>query len=303
MIRNASFTAPGPGRLDLAVAAAFPSVSRRFVREAPHGAILVDGRPASKGMKLRGGERVEIVELADSSDVRIFPDRSVPLPETVFEDDFLLAFSKPAGMPVQPLKRGETGTLMNAVAARWPETAEIGDDPLMGGALHRIDIGTSGLVLVARTAAAYANLRAQFQAQSVEKIYLAVVEGSVAVGGRLEGDLAVMRGAGRCRMCDARRMPGARPMHAVTEYRPVERRTSGTEEQTLLEVRIFTGVTHQIRFQLANAGMHILNDTLYGAFPVPGMAGHALHALSARFLHPASGAPVLLRAECPWQED
>lgn len=299
MIRSASFTAQGPGRLDLAVVGAFPSVPRRFVREAPRGAILVDGRPAGKGAKLKGGEKIEIAGLAEYSDVRIAPDRSAPAPDPVFCDDSLLAFSKPAGMPVQPLKRGEKGTLMNAVVARWPETALAGEDPMMGGALHRIDIGTSGLVLVARTRKAYDSLRAQFKAQSVEKIYLALVEGAVAVGGRIESDLAMERNAQRCKMCDARRYPDLkRPMHAVTEYRPLERRTRQRAEETLLEVKIFTGVTHQIRCQLASAGMHIVNDTLYGAFPVDGMTGHALHALSASFLHPESGDPCTIRAEC-----
>lgn len=298
MLRNATFAAPAPGRLDLAVTQAFPSVPRRFVREAPRGAILVDGRPADKGARLRGGETVTVVELPESCDVRIAPDFSIPRPQPVFEDSSLLAFCKPAGMPVQPLDRNEKGTLMNAVAAHWPETAEAGDDPLMGGALHRIDIGTSGLVMVARTRQAYENLRDQFKAQTVEKKYLAVVEGAVAVGGTLEGWLAGERGAPRRKMCDARRYRDVKyPMHAVTAYAPVGRRTAGTEERTLLEVTIFTGVTHQIRCQLAAARMHILNDTLYGAFPVRGMKGHALHALSARFLHPESAVETLIRAE------
>ena len=301
MIESASFTADSAGRLDLAVLRAFPSVSRRIVREAPPGSILVDGRPAGKGMKLRGGEKVEIVSLPETCDTRIEPDRSVPLPETVYEDDALLAFNKPAGMPVQPVRRGETGTLMNAVAARWPETAEVGDDPLTGGAVHRIDIDTSGLVIVARTQKAWENLRAAFKAHEVEKTYLALVEGSIAVGGRIEGDLAGVRGADRRKMCDARRYPDEKhPMHAVTEYRPVGLRPHGRLERTLLEVKIRTGVTHQIRCQLAMSGMHILNDTLYGAFPEPGMTGHALHALSAEFNHPVSGGRMLLRAECPW---
>ena len=224
----------------------------------------------------------------------------------MFEDDAILAFDKPAGMPVQPLTRTERATLMNGVAARHPECIPLGDRPLMAGAVHRIDADTSGLVLVARTAQAFADLRGQFAAQTVEKTYLALVEGSVAAGGTLENDLVHDPTLPFCRMIDARRnrltraqCEGLRPLHAVTAFRPVGFTTVGCEERTLLEVTIFTGVTHQIRAQLALAGMHIVNDRLYGAFAVEGQTGHCLHSLAAKFRHPVSGDPVDVRTAYP----
>ena len=298
-------------RLDAALLAAFPDSTRAFVREAvARGDILVatscatDPRPATKGMKLRGGERIVVRELLEKADNRVAPAGDCP--RAVFEDASLLAFDKPAGMPVQPLSCRATGTLMNAVVARYPECREIGDIPLLAGALHRIDADTSGLVLVARTADAFANLRAQFAAQTVRKTYLALVEGDVATGGTLENDLVHDPTLPFCKMIDFRhnrltraQSEGLKPLHAVTHFHPIGRATVESEERTLLEVEIFTGVTHQIRAQLALAGFHIVNDRLYGAFAVEGQTGHCLHALAADFRHPASGEPTEIRTPFP----
>ena len=314
MIENVTFNASEGGiRLDAALLMHFPSVPRAFAREAcESGRVKVNGRVAPKGLKLKGGERIEVSRLDEIQDNSPAPDRSVR-PCCVFEDDALLAFDKPAGMSVQPLTRKETGTLMNGVVARWPECVGVGDSPLMAGALHRIDSGTSGLVLVARSAMAFENIRSQFSAQTVKKTYLALVEGSVAFGGTLENDLVHMPGLGYCKMVDLRkgrlseserRALAAKALHAVTSYVPVGRTCEGNEERTLLEVTIYTGVTHQIRAQLALAGMHIVNDRLYGAFAVENMTGHCLHALAASFNHPISGEQCEIRTALPewWTE-
>ena len=312
MIRSKSFKVERGGvRLDAALLAYCPSSTRAFCRQAvEEGSVKVNGRPARKGDKLRAGDLVEIESLLEAVDNTVRPDPSVAV-RTVFEDDSMLAFDKPPGMPVQPLSCRELGTLMNGVVARWPQTAALGDQPLMAGALHRIDAGTSGLVLVARTEAAFENLRAQFAAQTVEKTYLAMVEGAVAVGGTLEHDLAHIPGLPYCRMGDIRTIRVTseerrclRALHAVTSYRPIGRSMLANQELTLLEVKIFTGVTHQIRAQLAMAGLHIVNDRLYGAFAVEDEVGHRLHALSARFRHPLSGEETLICTPLPeWARD
>ena len=311
MICDKSFSVDRGGvRLDAAVLAAFPSSTRAFVRDAiAAGGIEVFSGSAriggtTKGLKLRGGETIHVRELLEAADNLVAPCGKCPDP--IFEDAALLAFDKPSGMPVQPLSCRETGTLANAVTARFPECRALGDAPLMAGAIHRIDADTSGLVLVARTAEAFANLRAQFAAQKVEKTYLALVEGNVAVGGTLENDLAHDPTLPFCKMIDARanrltnaQRAGLRPMHAVTSFAPIAHTCAGEEELTLLEVKIFTGVTHQIRAQLAMAGMHIVNDRLYGAFAVEDMSGHRLHALAAKFSHPTSGDAAEIRTPYP----
>ena len=306
MIENASFQVETGGvRLDAALLSRFPASTRAFCREACAAwEVLVNGRPALKGQKLPSGAQVLVRRLAEAADNRVAPDRSVRV-RCLFEDDALLAFDKPPAQPVQPLTCHETGTLMNGVVARWPDVREIGDQPLMAGALHRIDADTSGLVLVARTPTAFDNLRAQFAAQTVKKTYLALVEGSVAVGGTLENDLVHVPGLSYCKMADVSRARLTRDsrqptaLHAVTNFRPLARTTVANEERTLLEVTIYTGVTHQIRAQLALAGMHVVNDRLYGAFAVENQIGHCLHALAARFRHPVSGDETEIRTPFP----
>lgn len=315
MIREATVEIKTGGlRLDAALLQSFPTSTRAFVREAvergdvtvsPPGAPASAARRVPKGLKLRGGETIFIRALLEAADNLVLPQGVCPPP--VFEDDAILAFDKPAGMPVQPLSHAETGTLMNAVVTRYPECRPLGDVPLMAGALHRIDADTSGLVLVARTADAFAALRAQFAAQTVKKTYLALVEGEVRDGATLENDLVHDPTLPFCRMIDskdrkAQSLRSTRPLrllHAVTAYRPVDAWREENETRTLLEVTIFTGVTHQIRAQLALAGHHIVNDRLYGAFAVENQTGHCLHALSAAFVHPVTHAPALLTTPRP----
>ena len=307
MILNREFVNEQSGvRLDAVLLGTYPTTTRAFVREAVEGGkVLVNGRRAAKGLKLRGGEQIAVSELLEAEDNLVRPNPAIR-PRVVFEDAALLGLDKPAGLPVQPLSCSETTTLMNGVAARYPECIPLGDRPLMAGALHRTDADTSGLVLAARTAEAFEALRAQFTAQTVKKTYLALVEGCVAVGGTLENDLVHDPSLPFCRMIDARhnRLCEAekrklRPLHAVTNFKPIGHTTVENEERTLLEVTIYTGVTHQIRAQLALAGFHIVNDRLYGAFAVENQTGHGLHAWAAAFRHPVSGDEMEIRTSLP----
>lgn len=311
MITNEEYVNERGGiRLDAALLAKYPRAGRAFVADAiGQGEIRVNGRKSAKGMKLRGGERISVLCLVELKDVAVAPNPAVDV-RLVHEDAALLAFDKPCGIAVHPLSHGEMGTLMNGVAARYPECISVGDSRLCAGALHRIDSGTSGLVLVARTQQVFDAMRTQFTNHAIEKTYLALVEGNVTDGGTLEHDLAHDPTLSFCRMIDAshNRLTRAqreklRPLHAVTQYRPVAHTMFENEERTLLEVTIFTGVTHQIRAQLALAGMHIINDRLYGGFAVENQIGHCLHALRAKFLHPATGEPTVISTPAPpWGE-
>lgn len=296
MIQHATFTVTSREagqRLDVILLARYAASTRAFCRQAIETqGVRVNGHASAKGAKLREGDTVEVLSLKEICDNRVRPDASVSV-DILFEDEALIAVSKPAGMPVHPLASEETGSLMNGLVARYPELAELGDRPLMAGALHRIDTGTSGLVLAARTRDAFDALRAQFDAQRVEKVYLALVEGHVTAAGRLEHELAHHPAWPCCKMVDARSLAAPdRRMRAETVYRPLKRIGS----DTLLEVTIHTGVTHQIRCQLALGGWPIVNDTLYGARPVEGISRHFLHAYEACFQHPATGSIFRLRA-------
>ena len=300
MIKHAKFEIASEEtgtRLDAVVRARFPSSTAALVRRAiEKGAVAVQGRDAAKGGKVRAGEVVVVIQLLEASDLRVLPNPALPL-AVLFRDADLVAVNKPAGMAVHPLRPEETGTLANALVARFPEIADLGDQPLLAGVAHRIDTDTSGVVLAARTASAFAALRAQFAARQVEKTYVALVAGIVKQDGELTHDLA-HHPTQRGRMVDARSLRvQERPMHALTAYRVLRR----VGDYTLLEITIFTGVTHQIRCQLALVEHPLLGDTLYNGPALPGFPRHFLHAAAVAFAHPRTGDPV--RIEAPLTPD
>lgn len=287
------------GRLDKAVLARAPGSTRALVAACfAAGGVRAGGRPAAKSDRPAPGARIEVSDLADTNDRAAVPEPDAPL-AVVFEDAALVAFDKPAGQPCHPVRPLERGTLAGAALARYPELAAVGGDPSTPGLLHRLDAGTSGLVLAARTQAAFDAVRAQIAAHEAVKTYLALVEGAVGRAGGVSGRLAhadSFRGRMRC-VSGAALPRGERPMFAETFYRPLRRAGAFT----LLEVTIRTGVTHQIRCQLASIGHPVAGDALYGARPLPPDAGpgHRLHALAATFVHPDTGREITIRAPRP----
>jgi 23S rRNA pseudouridine1911/1915/1917 synthase len=272
-------------RLDAAVHAQCPASTRALIRRAiAAGGVTVNGRAVDKGDKLDAGDAVAVRCLPETGEARVRADAAVAL-DVLYEDAALIAVNKPAGLACQPLDADETGTIANGLVARYPELLAVGDTPLAAGVLHRLDGGTSGVVLAARTPEVYAAMRRQFRDREIIKRYVALVEGSVTEPGRLTHDLA-HQPAFRGRMVEARTVAQPdRVMRAVTEYRPVRRIGS----QTMLEVTIRTGVTHQIRCQLTLIGHPVVGDVRYGAAAVAGFNRHFLHAQAICFRHPLMG--------------
>ncbi|HEY8210675.1 MAG TPA: pseudouridine synthase, partial [Myxococcaceae bacterium] len=148
-------------RVDLFVSEALGLSRARVKRLFEERAVRVDGRPARKGDLLRAGQRVEVAGGAVEEGPALVPEPDAPL-SVLHEDAELVFCDKPAGRPSQPLQPGETGTVANALVARYPECAAAGDDPREGGLCHRLDVGTSGVLLAARTRAAWEAMRAAF---------------------------------------------------------------------------------------------------------------------------------------------
>lgn len=301
MIEKLEWTedAPAPSlRLDACVLARCPSSSRGLVvRAIKSSGILLNGREAPKGTRIAPGDRIAVVRLLEVSDPWVVPEPELPL-VVLAEDPEFVALDKPAGMAVHPLAPGGVGTLANALAARFPECVRAGDEPAMAGILHRLDGGTSGVILAARTVSAHESIRAQFRRHTVDKTYLAVVAGLVADGGRIESLLAHTPGdRGRMRVvADGTDARGERAMRAVTEYAPA----GCTGGATLLRIRIETGVTHQIRCQLASVGHPIVGDRVYGTDPSgDGMPRHLLHAAAIVFARPRDGVRVRIESPAP----
>ena len=302
MIKNIQWqvTAEEAGaRLDQAVRARCPTAPRaQVVAAIADGRVRVNGAPVEKSRRVAAGDRVEIDGLLERADIRVRPEPDRPL-TVVYADDDLIAIDKPAGQPVQPLSPDETGTLAGALVARYPDLQGVGDQPLMPGILHRLDAGTSGLVLAARTAAAFEGLRSQFQRQTVEKVYLARVRGRVGSAGTIDGWLAhepSQRGKMRALPAAADAPGGERPLRARTDYVPLGPAPSGT---WWLRVTIFTGVTHQIRCQLAAIGHPVFGDVLYGQPRGAEAPRHWLHAWALRCRHPRDGRELRLATDWP----
>jgi 23S rRNA pseudouridine1911/1915/1917 synthase len=277
-------------RLDALVHAALPGFSRRLVhRLIAAGDVRVNGRRAAKGARVRPGDVVTLPAL---------PAALAPEPElavrVVHEDEALVAVEKPGGMPGHALDPRERGTAAAFLVGRYPEMAGVGD-PLAPGLAHRLDIGTSGLLLAARTAAAHAAVRTALRARAVEKRYLAVVEGAAdALHGRQIRVPLAHDPRDRRRMTVAGGTARAWPAEsAVAVVRP-------TAARTLVEVTIRTGVTHQVRAHLAHLGHPVVGDVLYGARPAELPAGrHALHAAGLALAHPVRGTPLTLASPLP----
>jgi 23S rRNA pseudouridine1911/1915/1917 synthase len=252
--------------------------------------VLVDGAAAKASHILRGGEKIEV------SPVGLPPLKAAPedLPvDVLYEDDAVIAINKPAGLTVHAGAGQHDGTLVNRLVHRFQALSQVGGDE-RPGIVHRLDKDTSGVLLVARTDAAHRALAEQFAGRTVEKIYMALVHGQVrADSGRITKPIA--RDPVRRTRMTARLASGR---EALTDYRVVRR----FDKFTLLEVRIGTGRTHQIRVHLASLGHPVAGDRVYGAKNT--LPRLFLHARRIGFVSPATGERIIVEAPLPpeWEQ-
>lgn len=285
ILRFSVAEAQAGGRLDRALAEreeiATRSLAERLLAE---GAVTVDGVPRPKSHRLERGSLVEVV----------LPGAAEGLePESVtvrieFEDEHLVVVDKPAGMTVH---RG-AGTVSGTLAAQLLTLgASGGDDPDRPGIVHRLDRDTSGLLVAARSQAAFAALQAAIRDREVERRYLALVRGRLrSRTGRI--DAAV----GRDRRDPTRRsLDTDEPRAAVTWFDTREL----LAEHALLDVRLETGRTHQIRVHLAAIHLPVAGDPIYGVRGDLGLARQFLHAYRLRFSHPVTGSELDLESPLP----
>jgi 23S rRNA pseudouridine1911/1915/1917 synthase len=303
-VRAFTVTAAEAGlRLDRFLQAHAPELSRtRLQALIAAGEVRLDGAGARAGQRLRAGSAVTVRVPPPA------PDRLVPEPiplAVVYEDAAVLVVDKPPGLVVHPGAGHATGTLVHALLAHCgPGLAGVGG-VRRPGIVHRLDRGTSGLLVVAKTDAAHQALTRQLRVRSVERQYVALVHGRLAHAEGLVEAAIGRHPVDRRRM--AVRAAGGRP--AVTRFR-VTGRFVAPAPLTLLEVRLGTGRTHQIRVHLAHLGHPVVGDPVYRRRgPAPGgpelaarvaaLGGHALHAAGLGFAHPETGAPLRFEAPLP----
>jgi 23S rRNA pseudouridine1911/1915/1917 synthase len=280
-------------RMDRFVARAANISRQRAMDLIELGHVRVGYRRPKKSERVEAGAKIGIDLPAVETPVA---QPELPL-SLVHEDPLLLAFDKPAGLSMHPLESGETGTLANAVLARYPDVVGASPEERCPGLIHRLDRETSGVVLWARTRGAWESLRAQFAAKTVEKRYHALVDGFVEGAGELAVPLAHDPKSARRMVAtpypaEAEELK-ARP--ALTRYQSLGHGGGAT----LVEVEIPTGVMHQIRAHFAFVGYPVLGDALYGGRDVGTGERHLLHASSIGFDHPDGRGRTRLAAPIP----
>jgi 23S rRNA pseudouridine1911/1915/1917 synthase len=283
-------------RLDRFLVGLLDGYSRSQVqRLIADGAVTVLGRTAKPNLALHEGDRVDLT-LPDAEPSAVGAEE-LPL-EILYQDEDLAVLNKPAGMVVHPAAGHASGTLVNALLHHLTDLSGIGGE-LRPGIVHRLDRGTSGVMVVAKNDAAHQELSRQFHDREVEKEYVALVWGVVQAGRRIEA--AIGRDpVNRLKMSSR----ASRARHAVTRIT----RAHHMPGLTLCQVAIHTGRTHQIRVHLSAIGHPIVGDSLYGGVHrrVPGdiravqrLERPFLHAVRLTFTHPRDGRRMEFIAPLP----
>jgi 23S rRNA pseudouridine1911/1915/1917 synthase len=282
-------------RVDKALAAAHPDISRsQWQQLINEGLVTIGGEPVKASLRLEGGERVQVL-LPETRDTGLVAQQ-IPL-DIVYEDGDFLAVNKEAGMVVHPAPGHSEGTLVNAVLGHCPDIEGIGGER-RPGIVHRLDKETSGLILIAKNDHALRHLQRQFKKRTVQKRYLALVEGHIQPPRALI-DAPIGRDP-KHRQQMAVIPPGssASSRPAQTEYHIL----ATYNDFSLVECFPRTGRTHQIRVHLAFAGYPIVGDTLYGRRKQRvELDRHFLHAASLTFRRPADDEEMTLEARLPQQ--
>lgn len=289
----------GEGRLDSALSAAIPQLSRARIQALiAENALMIDGNAVNDAASKRyGGKPFELAVPAPR------PDKAEPQDITldiVFEDDHLIIVDKPAGLVVHPAAGHADGTLVNALLHHC-------DGKLSGiggvqrpGIVHRIDKDTSGLLVIAKSDAAHEGLSKLFAAHDIERRYFAIVSGVPAPPA---GTVRSQIGRSTVNRKKMAVLPENKGKHAVTHYRTLE----SFAKTALVQCTLETGRTHQVRVHMSHIGHPLIGDATYSNRQNPYRIGpnqskferQALHAASLGFIHPISGEPLRFESSLP----
>ena len=292
-----------PGRrLDKYLHGRFPHLSRTAIqRLIKQGEVKVNGRPTKPSYEMSGGDVIDLT-IPPPEPREVIPE-NLPL-DVIYEDDYILALNKQAGIICHPAHGDQTGTLANALVYYANELSH-GSDPFRPGIVHRLDKNTTGIMLVAKNDEAHWRLALQFERRTIQKIYLAVAHGELELDGDTIDAPIGAHAVVRVKFAVlARENKIKLSRNAVTYYEAAER----FRGYTLVQLQPKTGRTHQLRVHMSFIGYPIVGDTMYGGRIVSesDLTGHgstdpiieyqALHAWRIQFHHPITEKPMELEA-------
>lgn len=296
-------------RIDKYLSVRLENCSRSRVQAAADGGnVLVNGVPVKPSYKVKPLDRVSLVMPYPKREVEIIPE-NIPL-NIVYEDDDVMVINKPAGLVVHPGHGNYSGTLVNALTWHFKDLPLFQEGDMRAGLVHRIDKNTSGLLVVAKNERAHARLARQFFDHTVSRRYVALVWGNLKLDeGTITGNIGR---SVRDRLKMAVFSDGSDGKHAVTHYTVLKR----YGYVTLVECRLETGRTHQIRVHMEYIGHPLFNDERYGGDRIlkgttfskyrqfiencfAAMPRHALHARSLGFDHPTTGRRLEFDSDMP----
>ena len=276
-------------RLDVYISDKFKDLSRTMAqRLIEDGNIQVNGQKKKISYKLQKEDIIE-VNVPKAKEVDLKP-QDIPV-EVVYEDNDIIVVNKPKGMVVHPANGNPDGTLVNAVMAICKDSLSGIGGELRPGIVHRLDKDTSGLLIVAKNDKAHINMSEQIKDRKVKKIYIALVRGVVP-----EDEATISMPIGRSTKDRKKMAVSKNGKEAVTHFKVLKR----YPKYTLLEIKIDTGRTHQIRVHMAEIGHPVVGDMVYSNGKNEfGVEGQMLHAKSLDFKHPVTGKEMHLEAELP----
>jgi 23S rRNA pseudouridine1911/1915/1917 synthase len=292
-MRNEIFEAAGPDtgkRLDAWLAAKLEKFSRSYVEKLIEDcSVQVNGKREKAGYKLRSGDSVTVC-IPDPVQLEVKAEE-IKL-DVLYEDDDIIVINKPRGMVVHPAAGNYSGTLVNALLEHCRGSLSDINGVIRPGIVHRIDKDTSGVLVVAKNNSAHGQLSDRLKEHDIQRVYLAVAEGIIREdSGKVDAPIGRHPVERKKMAVDVKK--GRR---AVTHFKVLERFKSAT----LLEMRLETGRTHQIRVHMAYIGHPLIGDPVYGRKKQKyGFEGQALHARLLGFIHPGTGEYVQFEAEPP----
>jgi len=278
------------GRIDTYLAAAFEDMSRSYIKKLiDENLVTVNGTVVKANYKLKGGDRIE-VEIPDPQKLDVIPE-NIEL-DIFYEDNDIIVVNKPKGMVVHPAAGNYTGTLVNALLAHCGDGLSDINGVIRPGIVHRIDKDTTGILVVAKNNAAHEGLSKKLKVHDIKRVYTAICEGVIKEETGTV-DAPIGRHPIERKKMAVNTKNGRR---AVTHFTVLER----FKNATLIEARLETGRTHQIRVHMSYTGHPLLGDEVYGRKNQKfKLQGQVLHATVLGFEHPITGEYLEFRSDLP----